>query len=212
MIRSAAFFVGGLFAALNFGWAGPIEWRAIDVSLVNSGVTPYPGVLKRALSYKDADGVHLVLLSQQEKTSSENVSSKRIEYRELAATSFVFINDGWNTEWIVKDNVNCPGLDSEMSFFYEQVQIDDVNDDGIAEVYLPYHFFCGGGLDPSVVKIIMKTDHLKFAARGESTIVMEGQKDYGGYVKFDKSLDEPRYRAFKKRMSTLWKIVSVERH
>ncbi|MDD2369233.1 MAG: hypothetical protein PHQ90_08025 [Sulfuricurvum sp.] len=209
-MRGLLFFVFVMIFA-NSVLATTIQWKALPLKSVDSKATPYLGELKKAYSYSDINGDHLLLVSQKDAPSPQSPSSGRNENFALRAVSFKQSDQGWSVEWSVKDGIDCPNLDSGAGFFYDQIAIEDLNNDHVAEVYLPYTYYCGG-TDSSDVKVIMRTGELKFAVRGMADFVDELDNiSAGENTKFDKSLDDPRYKVFKKKITEIWKkIVSFK--
>jgi hypothetical protein len=206
MMRGSLFFVFITILA-NSVLANPIQWKVLPLKSVDSKTTPYLGELKKAYSYSDINGDHLLLVSQKDAPSPENLYSNRNENFAMRAVSFRRSNQDWHVEWSVKDGVDCPNLDSGASFFYDQIAIEDLNNDHAAEVYLPYTYYCGG-TDSSDVKVIMRTGELKFALRGWADFVDKlDNTSSEENPKFDKSLDDPRYKVFKKKMTEIWKKI-----
>lgn len=60
-------------------------------------------------------------------------------------------------------------------FFTADVGFTDLNLDGVAEVTVPYRLFCGGGVDPYTVKVILRDGTTKLAIRRESLVRYPGQ-------------------------------------
>lgn len=156
----------------------------------------------------DSLGEHVLLLTEKPTASANG----KIERRELVATYFDRSADGWTPGWSVKDGVDCPGLDSAASFFVDATTITDLDNDGTAEVTVAYKTFCGGGIDPSIVKVILREGKQKFAIRGESLIKFKGQEAIGGTNKPDKALLATDKAAFRQHMEKVWRQVYVERN
>jgi hypothetical protein len=171
----------------------------------------HEGNLKKALKYHDLNGDHVILISQKEGSSpSRPDANSRIEFHQIYAYSYI-INSSIKLEWLIKDSIDCPGLDSEMGFFESKILLDDADDDGLAEFYFPYHSFCGGGVDPKSLKIIMRSGDLKLAARGESKIVISGSPPYGGDLKLDSNLQLNKNKKFKKNIMKIWNAIVIDK-
>lgn len=166
------------------------------------------GKVVLAKKVHDAIGEHVLLLTEKSIPSPNG----RIERIELVATYFDQAGGKWSPGWTVKDGVDCPGLDSAASFFPDATTITDLDKDGKAEVTVAYKTFCGGGIDPSVVKVILRQGKQKFAIRGESLIKYKGQEPMGGTNKPDKALLDSDKAVFKRHMDKVWQQVYVERN
>lgn len=100
------------------------------------------------------------------------------------------LND--KVEWVVKEINDCPQVDHATGFFQKQIDIKDYDKDGINEVLIPYHVFCGGGVDPASVKVIIRNTDLKVALRGRSLFYAPPHKGYTGEeYKLDAQLANP---------------------
>jgi hypothetical protein len=172
------------------------------------------GDLVLAMRTEDKLGKHILVLSQKkgpshDKEMGDPTQDERIDLR---AVFYTRENDAWRSAWTIVDFNDCPTLDAEASFFDQQVWITDVNNDGVDEVTVPYRMFCGGGVDPSTIKVIMRQGELKLAIRGESLIKMPGNAPFGGDKTYDKALQLPENAAFKKQLDAVWKAVYVQQY
>lgn len=156
----------------------------------------------------DSLGEHVLLLTEKPVASANG----RIEHIDLVATYYDQSGSKWAPAWTIKDGVDCPELDSAASFFAGATTITDLDKDGKAEVTVAYKTFCGGGIDPSIVKVILRQGKQKFAIRGESLIKFKGQEPMGGTNKPDKALLDADKAVFKRHMDKVWQQVYVERN
>lgn len=170
------------------------------------------GIIAGAQRISDSAGDHVLILAREAGTSPANPQSGRIEHIELRATMYGHAGADWKPEWTIHDLVDCPGLDAAADFFPKAVTFTDLNGDGRVEVSVPYHMFCGGGVDSHTVKVILREGATKLAMRGESTMLYPGQAPFGGVRQYDKSLLQPVRAAYKKHMDRIWQEVSVFRY
>ncbi|HEX7986335.1 MAG TPA: hypothetical protein VF616_22630 [Duganella sp.] len=158
------------------------------------------GELIIAQHVADTTGEHVLVLSR--KHDRDTI--------QLHATYFTRDQTRWRQEWIIRDGVDCPGLDADASFFPAAGSFTDLNHDGRMEVTVSYRTFCGGGVDPYTVKVILRDGSTKLAIRGESLVRIPGQPPFGGTHQYDKALLSPAYAAYKQHLDQIWKVVSAD--
>ncbi|TWI43986.1 hypothetical protein IP92_04504 [Pseudoduganella flava] len=163
-----------------------------------------------ALRIMDKRGEHLLVLTRNADLSPSRPKSPRIEHIDLVAYYYDRREGGWTTTWTIRDSVDCPGLDAAADFFTAAVSFTDLNGDGRAEVTVPYRLFCGGGIEPSTVKVILRDGATKLAIRGESTVRLPGEEPFGGEHRYDKALLQPANATFKRHLDQIWLKVSVD--
>lgn len=171
------------------------------------------GDMVTALTVQDKTGVHILVLSSASGPSRAQPNPARVERIDLRATYYRKAGSNgagpWTEEWTIKDGVDCPGLDASAAFFAKHVTVTDLNNDGVAEVIVPYKMFCGGGVDSDTVKIILRQGAEKYALRGESLVRIPGQEGFGGAYKTDAALSQPRNTAYQKHLLATWKQVYI---
>lgn len=215
-MKKLVFALFGLFAGqayasvVDFSYVAPRTYAISDEELAARGL-PIPANFNYVRRIVDGQGEHVLQLTRDEKVSPSNPDSGRNEYIRLKATYFTKVGRGWIQDWTVMDYVDCPGMDIDGDFFYRAITVTDLNRDGLAEVTLPYHLFCGTGVDPHSLKVIMREGVLKYAVRGESIIRERGMPPMGGGRTFDKSLDSPDLVPYKYHLDKVWKSVVEEK-
>ena len=81
------------------------------------------------------------------------------------------------------DYTKCFGVDWFTGFVPKATTITDLDNDGIAEISLPYVLICRGGMDPGEMKIIMYEGSTKYALRGSTMLMCKSEHSYGGEYK-----------------------------
>lgn len=171
------------------------------------------GKLIRTYSFSDQQGEHLLILSRNAVDSTQEGAEKgRLEKKELRAALYRQNGNSAQQEWVIQDGVDCPVVDSEALFYTSQVTITDLLHDGTSEVTVPYRLFCGGGVDPATIKVILRKGEQKFALRGESLIVIPGSAPYGGSKTYDPELAKPQYRALKDHLTQIWNKIYIQKY
>ena len=94
-----------------------------------------------------------------------------------------------NVLWTVRDFVeDCP-LEAELSLL-APVEVTDVNDNGLNEVWMLYKMSCRGDVSPSNMKIIMYEGKTKHAMRGYTQIDLPSEGTFeGGDYKMDANME-----------------------
>lgn len=200
------------FMFSNLLAAGEIQTAPMSIKAVQREKIRLAAPLVKGVMFHDVNGEHLLLLTQRANPSKSKPDLNRMERHELKATHFKRSAKGWIQEWAINDYVDCPGLDSEANFYLDKVSITDVNNDGHAEVSVPYNLFCGGGVDSKTIKIIMRTKNEKFALRGKSKIVLPGQESFGGEMEMDPLLNKDKNVAYRDHLIQIWNDIWVEKY
>lgn len=183
----------------------------IDKGQLGAEMIGFEGTLVAAYRISDAGGEHILVLSRKAGASPAQPRSGRIERIDLFATYHTrMVTKKWQQEWSIRDLTDCPGLDADADFFLTSVSFSDLNKDGKAEVTVPYRLFCGGGVDPKIIKVILRDGPTKLAIRGESLVRYPGQEPFGGEHQHDKALLAPERAPYKQHLDAIWKKVSVD--
>lgn len=182
----------------------------VEAHTLSKEAIRFDGKLTGAWSIRDRDGEHILVLTRKAGPSPQEPQSGRVEKIDLTATYYKRQDKQWQQEWIIRDGSDCPGLDVAGDFYADEVSFTDLNNDGQAEVTVPYHLFCGGGIDSRTVKVILREGTTKLAIRGESLVVYPGQKPFGGAHRHDKTLLTPERVAYKRHMDAIWQKVSMD--
>ena len=114
---------------------------------------------------------------------------------EIFAYHFIVENNNAKQTWKVYDYISdCP-VDIVAEFIDNTFQITDLDNNGVAEIWLMYKTVCHGDVSPSDMKIIMYEGQQKFAIRGENKVMHgiddDGNEMYmGGEYKIDKAFSD----------------------
>lgn len=182
----------------------------IDADFLAARRISIAGTLVMARHLTDRDGDHVLVLSRKAGPSPSAPASGRIEHVALLAALHSRGTSGaWRQTWTIRDVNDCPGLDGSADFFVQEVSFTDIDRDGRTEVTVPYRMFCGGGIEPDTVKVILRQGTLKLAIRGEAQVRLPGQA-FGGEHRHDKALLDPRNAAFKRHLDAVWKNASID--
>ncbi len=172
----------------------------VDANFLATQHIAVQGDLVSAQRVTDKAGEHVLVLSRKQATGAFK----------LNASYFTRGPTGWKQEWDIRDGVNCPGLDSDASFFPAATSFTDLNHNGRMEVTVSYRTFCGGGVDPYAIKVILRDGATKLAIRGESLVRFPGQPPFGGEHQHDRALLSLAYAAYKQHMDQVWQRVSAD--
>lgn len=153
----------------------------------------YEGKIKEAFKWTDQMGEHIVITTETGKYKSKSNKYNNDERdAELFSYHYILKNGKPEQLWKVYDFVkNCP-VDIEASFIKNTFNVTDLNEDGIAEIWLMYRVACRGDVSPATTKIIMYEGKQKYAMRGDSRVVIDYQDNgspvyYGGNYKADQA-------------------------
>jgi hypothetical protein len=167
---------------------GPIKVANLEKSKLPAGVK-YTGKLKNAIRWTDKSGDNILVTAEtgiyhNPKFKHESDGSDA----ELYAGHYI-VGDTLQLTWKVYDFISdCP-VDLEASYIKNTLQVTDLNNDGIGEVWLMYKTVCHGDVSPLNMKIIMYEGTQKFAMRGHNKVQVGEKKYDGGDYKFDEAFN-----------------------
>lgn len=187
------FFLLTLFVSQTTFGQGQISVNQLDLTKLPRGIN-YEGKIKTAVRWVDSLGDNIAILTetgiyQSKKFKHENDGGDA----ELFAYHFIVKGDSAFHTWRVYDFISdCP-VDIEANFIKNTFQVTDLNNDGVAEVWLMYKTVCHGDVSPCDMKIIMYQGQQKYAIRGQNKVQVSDKEFYGGDYKFDKAFaDGPK--------------------
>lgn len=166
----------------------------------------FEGKIKNLIKWQDKDGSHIVLTTEtgfytSDKFTHENEGADA----ELFAYHYLYDEreNKYKSTWKVYDFISdCP-VDIEASFIKNTFQVTDLNNNGIAEVWLMYKKVCHGDVSPCEMKIIMYEGKQKYAMRGENKVQFSQNESIGGDYEFDNSFIKGN-KEFKEFAKNLW--------
>jgi hypothetical protein len=133
-----------------------------EISVSNIDSLPsqikYEGKVVDAKMWKDKSGEHYVFITQKNQGEylSENWLSK------LNAYMYTKADTGFVIGWQVRDNAS---ISPEISYINKSLAINDIDNDGEAEVWF-FYSFSEDGADPMPLKMILYSKEKKLAIRG----------------------------------------------
>lgn len=172
---------------------GQIKTTNLDLTKLPNGIK-VTGKIKTAVRWTDKMGDNIVLTTEtgEKKSKKEEPTD---DFREAALYAYHYIVGKDNTvlTWKIYDFIkDCP-FDIEANFVKNTFQVTDLNNDGVAEVWLMYKTVCHSDVSPCDMKIIMYQGQQKYAIRGQNKVQVSDKEFYGGDYKFDKAFaDGPK--------------------
>lgn len=199
-----------LFLLVSIGGPASAADVPFDEVSPSANLPEVRGHVVRAVRYQDKTGENLVILSETDTHVSPGVPPE--ERREdpntalpytklLQATRFLMKNDGSQPIWHVNDGTEECVANVTADFVPEAVRITDLNDNGIAEIWMDYAVGCIGDISPNAMKLIMYEGTQKYAMRGEEKI--NAGEPMGGRAKMDAAFREGP-AAFRHFAQALW--------
>lgn len=154
----------------------------------------YKGNLKIALKWTDKLGENILITT--ETGSIENPIYEDDDYKDSEIYAYHFLNkyNTYEPTWTVNDFEKKCSLDVSAQFIPNSLQITDLNNNGIAEIWLVYKTNCTSDVSPFNLKIIMYEGNIKYTIRGKSKVQIGENEFVGGKYQMDKAL----YKADKK--------------
>lgn len=163
----------------------------------------YQGKAVYAVKWTDSLGENVVIATETGKMQSKTVKDDD-GFKDAALYAYHYILGGNEAKllWKINDfDKECP-FDLEVYFINKGFAITDLDNNGIAEVWMIYRNNCRSDYSPMSSKIIMYEGDKKYALRGHTRIKATATTFMGGDYKLD-----PAFSAkpiFKKHVLSLW--------
>ncbi|WP_157515320.1 M949_RS01915 family surface polysaccharide biosynthesis protein [Luteimonas abyssi] len=136
--------------------------------------------------YRDAAGDHALLLRRAFRASK----SDQDDIEHIVLSTHLYEVDqahdartGARTSvtWHIEDAFECEGLDFDADFLPDALRVEDLDGDGRAEVLFGYSSFCGGGIEPREITLILRAGEHEYRLQGESLVKPPGDAPaFGG--------------------------------
>lgn len=165
----------------------------------------YSGSIKSMVKWNDKLGSNILFISETEEKWSGDVRSKQLY-------AYHYVNDGTGEKllWKVNDFVNdCP-VDVTLEYIDGSLVVKDINEDGVGESSFLYKLSCKGDVSSDDLKLIMHEGEKKYAIRGSTTLIMNGQTFQEGSMKIDPSFNSAP-DGFREFAVSQWKKFETEK-
>lgn len=171
-------------AAGTAGTPNGIQAESVDAASLVLPAAADEGELLDALAYSDANGPNLLVFRRAQSISESEDGT--VETIALTVTHYLDASDdtapGWQETWRAGETTHCDGLDFEAGFLERATRVEDLDDDGIAELVVGYSGFCGGGIDPHDIKLVLHAGGREYVLQGESLVQPpDGSPSFGGH-------------------------------
>lgn len=162
------------------------------------------GKVMNGVTWNDTYGEHFVVTTETDIYINPDYSHEENEGADAELFAYHYIKQEGSIKrvWRVYDFIkDCP-VEIEASFVKNTLHITDLDNDGIAEIWLMYRKVCHGDVSPLEMKIIMYEGTKKYAMRGYNKVKVGEDTYIGGDYKFDANFTNGPvvFRTFSKKM------------
>ncbi|MDT3402587.1 M949_RS01915 family surface polysaccharide biosynthesis protein [Mucilaginibacter terrae] len=147
----------------------------------------YIGKVVKALQLSDASGTYITFT-----TETGITAGKEEDMRKAALYAYCYKVNGKLTTavWQVKDFVDdCP-VDVKANFVPGSFTVTDLDNNGIAEIWMLYQTACRGDVSPDTMKLIMYQGNKKHAMRGTTKVEVSAKNYEGGTYNMDQAFQK----------------------
>lgn len=136
----------------------------------------------KSVHFRDREGEGLLVLSRTDGQVSDAETEQEVDKVVLKATLYSRNSSAevFKPRWQTEQETTCPGLDLDVDFYSDVSDVSDLNKDGIAELTIASHAFCGGGIDPHDIAIELREGQAIYTITGQSLITPAGEEPIGG--------------------------------
>ena len=162
----------------------------------------------KSVHFRDREGEGLLVLSRADGQATDAENEQEVDKVVLKATLYGRANDsdGFKARWQIEQETTCPGLDLDVDFYNDVSDVSDLNQDGIAELTVASHAFCGGGIEPHDIAIEMREGQASYTITGSSSITPAGEEPIGGERELSASLKNAP-QVLREHMDAVWQQI-----
>ncbi|KAB5623342.1 M949_RS01915 family surface polysaccharide biosynthesis protein [Pseudomonas parafulva] len=162
----------------------------------------------KSVHFHDREGEGLLVLSRVDGQATDADSEQEVDKVVLKATLYgrASESEAFKPRWQIDQETTCPGLDLDVDFYTDVSDVTDLNKDGVAEVTVASHAFCGGGIDPHDISIEMREGEAIYSISGQSQISPAGEEPIGGEREDSASLKSAP-QVLREHMDAVWQQV-----
>lgn len=184
----------------NFEILAPIPVEQLEVLGVQAPI--------KSVHFHDREGEGLLVLSRVDGQATDPDTEEEVDKVVLQATLYgrASAADAFKARWQIEQETTCPGLDLDVDFYTDVSDVSDLNKDGVAEVTVASHSFCGGGIDPHDIAIEMREGQASYTITGQSLITPPGEEPFGGEREDSASLKNAP-QVLREHMDAVWQQV-----
>ncbi|WP_409278440.1 M949_RS01915 family surface polysaccharide biosynthesis protein [Pseudomonas defluvii] len=144
----------------------------------------------KTVHFRDKDGEGLLVLSRTDGQATDEETAEDVDKVVLIATLYgrTTADEPFKSRWQIDNETTCAGLDLDVGFYPDVTGVSDLNNDGVAELTIASHAFCGGGIDPHAIMVELREGQAYYAIEGQSLVSVPGDGSYGGERKDSPSL------------------------
>lgn len=160
--------------------------------------------------WTDSEGEHTVIICETGKVAAKSTSEEMESFNaDVYAYKYTKKDGKITLDWKIQDFVpDCP-FDITCNFVKNTLQVTDLDNDGIAEVWVMYKVTCRSDVSPCDMKIIMYEGMSKHAMRGQNKVPATETTMMGGEYKFDEAFNAAP-KSFRDKAIKLWNANVVE--
>jgi hypothetical protein len=186
-----------------------IKLLSIDSNYIKENFS-LKGRLKEYIKWEDAEGTHVVFTNETGvyRTETNNEEEGYKQNAEVFCAHYLKTTTGFSKKWSIYDYYkNCP-VDASAEFCDKSLEVTDLNNNSIPEIWVAYRIACRGDVSPSDLKLQMYEGDKKYKMQGFSRIELKEEERYGGEITFFKNFNNEK--VFLDYAKKKWALVKME--
>lgn len=161
----------------------------------------------KSVHFRDQQGEGLLVLSRVDGQATDAETEQEVDRVVLKATLYGRTGDAaFTPRWNIEQETSCAGLDLDVDFYNDVSGVGDLNDNGIAEITVASHAYCGGGIEPQDIAIELREGESVYSLTGQSLISPAGEQPFGGEREQSASFNQAD-KALRDHLNEVWKQV-----
>ena len=146
--------------------------------------------VSHSLRFRDVHDEHIAIFTRQITREEDQVDGVVTDRIVLSATiqRLPATQPAKNNGWSHSSEIECNGVDIEADFYPATFSVTDLDDNGTAELTFAYHRFCGGGIDPRDVTVVLQEGGTSYVLEGQTVVTVGDDPPFGGGFEMDDAL------------------------